>query len=211
MAVMRMRYEPDAIVVDYHWTHSLVRTVDPSNPQESRMLRHSWIVAAFLGLSIGAASAQAPAPPAQAPAAAPAANPAAIAAARSLVNTMKLADQFRGLMPLIMQGLKPAIVQGRPEVERDLDAMMPKLLDAFNPYYTNMVDGIVSVYATNFTPEELAEMEAFYQRPTGQKMLAKTQVVMQQSMQVGQMFGQKAAEDLRNVAIEELRKKGHKI
>jgi hypothetical protein len=42
-------------------------------------------------------------------------------------------------------------------------------------------------------------------------MLAKTQVVMQQSMQVGQMFGQKAAEDLRNVAIEELRKKGHKI
>jgi hypothetical protein len=166
------------------------------------MLRHSWMVAVLLLVSLGAA-------PAQVPPAAP--NAAATAAARSLVTTMKLADQFKAIMPVILQGLKPAIVQGRPEVERDLDAMMPKLLEAFSPYYNQMIDGIVSVYATNFTADELREIEAFYNTSTGQKMLLKTQTVMQQSMQVGQLFGQKAAEDLRNVAVEELRKKGHKI
>ncbi len=162
------------------------------------MPRRSWMIAAVLLVSIGAASAQAP-------------TADATAAARSLVTTMKMADQFKALLPVILQGLKPAIVQDRPEVARDFDAMVPRLLEAFNPYYNDMVDGIVSIYASNFTAEELQYIETFYRHPTGQKMLQKTQTIFQQSMQVGQLFGQKATEDLRKLAIEELRKKGHKI
>ena len=46
------------------------------------------------------------------------------AAAKDLVEAMRAADQLKMLLPLIMQQLKPAVVQGRPEVERDYEAML---------------------------------------------------------------------------------------
>ena len=42
-----------------------------------------------------------------------------MAAAHDLIVTMRAADYFKAIMPAIMHGLKPAIVQNRPEVERD--------------------------------------------------------------------------------------------
>jgi uncharacterized protein len=171
------------------------------------MLRSVWIAFTVALLAVGAARAQQPQPPTPAPQA----NAAALAAARSLLTTINMTDQFKAMLPLIMQGLKPAIVQGRPEVERELDAMMPKLFEAFEPYYNNMIDGMAAIYATNFTADELAEVEAFYRRPAGQKVLTKATVLLQQGMEIGRAIGAKAAEDVRKIAVEELRKKGHKI
>ena len=51
------------------------------------------------------------------PAAAQTPPPDALAAAKELVVTMRAADQLKNLFPIIMQQLKPAIVQGRPQVE----------------------------------------------------------------------------------------------
>ena len=134
-----------------------------------------------------------------------------MAAARSLVTTMKLADQYKALLPAILLGLRPALTQDRPEIERDYDAMMPMIADAFTPYYTSMVDGIAAVYATNFTAAELRDIEAFYRQPVGQKLLEKTPVISQQALAVGQEIGRKATEDLRQRLTEALRQKGHKL
>jgi hypothetical protein len=162
------------------------------------MVRRFLIVACLLLSSPAALWAQTPAPD-------------ALAAARSLVTTMKLADQYKALLPAILLSLKPALVQDRPEIERDYDAMMPAIADAFTPYYTSMVDGIATVYANNFTVAELRDIEAFYQQPTGQKMLEKAPLISQQALAVGQEIGRKAAEDLRQRLTEALRQKGHKL
>ena len=123
------------------------------------MARRLLIVACLLLLSAPAARAETP-------------SSDAMTAARSLVTTMKLADQYKALLPAILLGLKPALTQDRPEIERDYETMMPMVADAFAPYYTSMVDGIAAIYATNFTAAELRDMEAFYRQPTGQKLLA---------------------------------------
>ena len=162
------------------------------------MVRRLLIVACLLLLSVSASRAQTPAPD-------------AMAAARSLVNTMKLADQYKALLPAILLSLKPALTQDRPEIEQDYDAMLPMIADAFTPYYTSMIDGIATVYANNFTAAELRDIEAFYRQPTGQKMLEKMPVVSQQALAVGQEIGRKAAEDLRQRLTEALRQKGHKL
>jgi hypothetical protein len=132
-------------------------------------------------------------------------------AARELATTMKLTDQLRAMLPTIMWDLKPAIVQGRPEVERDFDALLPTMLQAFETQSAPMLDAILAVYAANFTADELREVSAFYQRPTGQKFLQKMPLMMQQSMATGQAYGRKAADEMRARMIDELRKKGHKI
>jgi len=167
------------------------------------MVRRLLIVACLWLLSAQAIWAQAPTSDAMAP--------DAMAAARSLVSTMKLADQYKALLPAILLGLKPALTQDRPEIEQDYDAMMPTIAEAFAPYYTSMVDGVAAVYASNFTVAELRDIEAFYRQPTGQKMLEKMPVVSQQALAVGQEIGRKAAEDLRQRLTEALRQKGHKL
>ncbi len=161
------------------------------------MVRRLLVVACLLLLSVLAVRAE---PPAD-----------AMEAARSLVTTMKLADQYKALLPAILLGIRPAVTQDRPEIERDYDAMMPMAADAFTPYYTSMVDGIAAIYATNFTAAELRDIEAFYRQPTGQKLLEKMPVMNEQALAVGQEIGRKAADDLRQRLTEALRQRGHKL
>ena len=162
------------------------------------MARRLLIIASMFLFSISASTAQTP-------------SPDAVTAARSLVTTMKLSDQYKALLPGVLLGLRPALTQDRPEIERDFDAMMPMMVEAFAPYYTTMVNDIAIVYANNFTVGELREIEAFYRQPVGQKLLAKSQAIAQQSAQVGQDVSRKAAEDLRARLTEALRQKGHKL
>ena len=162
------------------------------------MSRRLLIIAGMLVFSICASPAQTP-------------SPDAMTAARSLVTTMKLTDQYKALLPAILLSLKPALTQDRPEIERDYDAMMPMIVDAFTPYYNAMVDDIATVYANNFTVGEMHELEAFYRQPVGQKLLVKSQAITQQSNQAGQDASRKAAEDLRMRVSEALRQKGHKL
>jgi uncharacterized protein len=162
------------------------------------MSRRLLIIASVLVFSICAAPAQTP-------------SPDAMTAARSLVTTMKLPDQYRALLPGILLGLRPALTQDRPEIERDFDAMIPTIVEAFAPYYSAMVDNIATVYANNFTAGELREIEAFYRQPVGQKLLQKSAALAQQSNQVGQDSSRKAADALRARLTEALRQKGHKL
>jgi hypothetical protein len=67
-----------------------------------------------------------------------------------------------------------------------------------------MESGVASIYASNFTAEELQDIETFYRRPTGQKLLEKMQTITQQSMQIGQAVGQRAAEDIRKLATDNI-------
>jgi hypothetical protein len=162
------------------------------------MPRRLLIIASMMLFSVGDCPAQTP-------------SPDAMMAARSLVTTMKVADQYKALLPNILMTLRPALVQDRPEIERDYDAMMPMIEEAFKPYYTSMIDAIATVYASNFTVGEMRAIEAFYRQPVGQKLLEISPAITQQTAQVGQDASRKAAEDLRVRLTEALRQKGHKL
>jgi hypothetical protein len=137
--------------------------------------------------------------------------PDAIAAARELVTAARAADNLKTLLPMIMQQLKPTIVQGRPEVERDFDVILPQVVEAMRARSDAFVDAIAVIYAHNFTADELRQLTAFYRGPVGQKFLEKMPLIAQESVTMGQKFGQELAGDLRNRIIEELRKRGHNI
>lgn len=162
------------------------------------MSKRLMIIGVMFLFSISTAPAQTP-------------SPEALAVARSLISTMKLTDQYKALLPVILMSIKPAVVQGRPEIERDYDAMAAQIGDAYAPYYSSMVDRAASLYASNFTVDELREIDAFYRLPVGQKLLQKSLAITQQSMQIGQDASRKAAEDLRIRLTDLLRQKGHKM
>ena len=142
------------------------------------------------------------------PAGAQSPSPDTLAAARELIVTMRAADYFKTIMPAIVQQLKPAIVQNRPQVERDYDAIMPLMLDSMNARVSEIIDQVAALYARNFTAAELNEVVAFYRGPTGQKFIQKLPLITQESMVIGQRFGQSIAAELRSRIVDELRKRG---
>jgi hypothetical protein len=138
-------------------------------------------------------------------------SPEAMAAARELVATIKVTDYLKSMLPSIIQTLKPAVVQGRPAVEKDYDAITPLMLEVFSKRLDELTDLVAQVYARNFTVDEMHDIQAFYQTPTGQKAREKMPLVSQQSMIVGQQWGKALSGDLRDRITEELRKRGHDI
>src|SRR5436190_13586493 len=106
------------------------------------MFRRLLIGASIFLVSIGAARAQGP-------------SAETMTAARTLVTTMQLAEPYKGLLPGIVLGLRPSLVQDRPEIERDFDAIMPEIRDSFAQYHGAIVDAVAFVYASNFTVREL--------------------------------------------------------
>jgi hypothetical protein len=138
-------------------------------------------------------------------------SPDALAAARELVAAMRTVDQLKTLLPIIMRQLKPAIVQGRPDIERDYDAIMPHLLEQMAARSGELVEPTAAIYARHFTADEIRQVTAFYRTPVGQKFLDKLPAVTQESMAMGQKWGESIAVEMRDKIIEELRKRGHKL
>lgn len=164
-------------------------------------IERSWmrsVCVAICLLAAGPAGAQSP-------------SPDTLAAARELIVTMRAADYFKTIMPAIVQQLKPAIVQNRPQVERDYDAIMPLMLDSMNARVSEIIEQVAALYARNFTAAELNEVVAFYRGPTGQKFIQKLPLITQESMVIGQRFGQSIGAEIRGRIVEELRKRGHDI
>ena len=165
------------------------------------------IFAVFVAAAVLASGALASNPLyAQSPSAAPA-PPENLAAARELVQTMKATDQFKALLPTIFEGLKPAFVQGRPEMAKDYDAIMPIIIDGASQRLSAFADVLAGIYAQNFSVDELHDLTAFYRSPTGQKLIARQPIIARASMVAGQQFGQMLVADLKEKIAEELKKR----
>src|SRR5689334_16014237 len=84
------------------------------------------------------------------------------AAARELISVMKLDEQFKAMLPAIMKTMKPAIVQNRPDVDREFDAFAPKLIAGLASRISELSEGLVAIYSSNFSADELRAVTAFY-------------------------------------------------
>ena len=122
---------------------------------ERSWIQHSWMRAVCVTICLMAAG----------PAGAQSPSPDTLAAARELIVTRRAADYFKTIMPAIVQQLKPAIVQNRPQVERDYDAIMPLMLESMNARVNEIVDQVAALYARNFTAAELNEVVGLLPRP----------------------------------------------
>jgi hypothetical protein len=139
------------------------------------------------------------------------ASPETMDAARKLVVTLGLNDQYRALLPGILLGLKRPLTQDRPEIERDFDSLVPTVIDTYATYYNAMVDNAAALYAKTFSADELHAIEAFYRSPAGQKYMQNSRALTEQVRLIGDESSRKAADDLKARMTQALREKGHKF
>jgi hypothetical protein len=138
-------------------------------------------------------------------------DPEAVAAAKELITALRVTDQFMQALPAILQSLRPVVSQGRPETERNFDAVSSIVLDGMNPRMTELLGQVAAVYARNFTVSEMRELMAFYRTPAGQKFLDRGPYVTQETATISQNIGRTISGEMHNRIIEEMRRRAQKL
>ncbi|HLI16864.1 MAG TPA: DUF2059 domain-containing protein [Rhodanobacteraceae bacterium] len=135
-------------------------------------------VAAAMVVTFGTAQAQAAAP-------APGGGGATAQQVRELMETMGT----KRLMVQMMDQMTSIIARGFPCVPQD------KLEATFggSQGIDELMNQVIPVYQQHFTTADVQGLEKFYRSPLGQKVLQQMPLIMRQSMQIGQKWGQEHA------------------
>ncbi|MBP7062935.1 DUF2059 domain-containing protein [Ferrovibrio sp.] len=173
---------------------------------------HALILAATLTLP-AAVQAQ-PQPQAQAqaqaqPGVAPAINPEALAAARRLMEVSKIQatmDQMAGQM---LGMLGQALGQANPGKQAEINQAMTELfLPELRASLPGLLDEMAKLYTLHLSAEELRQIVGFYETPAGRKVIEIMPAIMQQSMLMGQSWGQQVAQRALQKHADTLRQRG---
>ena len=76
---------------------------------------------------------------------------------------------------------------------------------------SELVDESARIYASHFTEAELKQILAFYQTPTGRKMITEEPRALDQSMANAGEFGDKLSDEIIAKMRDEMKKRGHDI
>ena len=119
-----------------------------------------------------------------------------LAAARELIQVTNATEQFKAVLPTLFQNLKAVVVQNRPDVEKQYDAMVPIFNQKAAQRLDELSNAMATIYARTFTIDELHDITAFYRSATGQKFIQRQPSIVQQSLAIGQQFGREVASDV---------------
>jgi hypothetical protein len=78
--------------------------------------------------------------------------------------------------------------KAHPEQSPLVDNLLNKMFDLMKEElsWENMKEDFIQLYLSVYTEEELQQLISFYESPVGQKMIAKTPLLMQQTMAISQ-------------------------
>jgi len=120
-------------------------------------------------------------------AASPAVDPAKAAEIRKLLETM-------GTVKMTHQIMEQMIANFRSRNSTVSSEFWDRFEKEMN--VQDLINKIIPIYAKYYTLDDLKAVNEFYQTPVGQRMLAATPQIMQESMQIGQTWGRQVAERL---------------
>jgi uncharacterized protein len=159
------------------------------------------LAAVVLAVLIPAAHAQQPQQP-------PAAS---IAVAKQLITATGATAIFSPLIAGVVEQAKLLFLQQDPSLAKDLNEVATKLRNDLQPRISEVHDEVARLYAANFSEQELKDILAFYQTPTGKKLLATQPKVIDTSMSFAGIWANKLSDEVVGKMRDEMKKKGHAL
>lgn len=122
-------------------------------------------------------------------------------AARAAVTAIRASDQFDIVLPAAADALKRELIQRDPNLVDLITKVVDEQTLAMVSRRADIEKETALAYARAFTEPELNEIAAFYQTPTGQKLIAQGSQVMQEVVKSGTIWQRGVARDL-SAAVE---------
>jgi hypothetical protein len=174
------------------------------------MKRLSRILSAAC-LALGLALAGVPAGAQQQPPPLKPASPAAIAAAKEILTMKNASAMYANAVPNIVHQTKEALLQANLNYQKDLNEVAVIVAQKLAGREKEIGDGMATVYANEFTEQELKDLLTFYKSPLGQKLLSSEPKAIQSSMSYMNQWAQRFAETVNGEFRAEMRKRGKEI
>lgn len=114
---------------------------------------------------------------------------------------------------LRLTGMEKLVGQMQTQMIASLKAQMPQASQLFWTKFQQKIDTrdliekLIPIYDKYYTTEDIRAVNAFYETPTGQKLISTLPQVMQEAMKVGQEYGEKMAKQAAEEAEQELKSK----
>jgi hypothetical protein len=184
---------------------------DAAIKEKSLMKSLSRILSAAglaLGLALAAVPAGAQQPAAQPPAPLKPASPAAIAAAKDLLNMKGVSGIYAAAVPNIVQRAKDQLLANNLNYQKDLNEVAAIIAQSLAGREKEIGEQMAKIYASDFTEQELKDLNAFYKTPVGQKLLVQEPKSVQASMAYMQQWAQNFNETVLAEFRSEMKKRG---
>lgn len=102
-----------------------------------------------------------------------------------------------------------SIRAARPDVPPELfQALQSEINVVIDEKIVQLLDQIIPVYHKHFSHEEIAKLIAFYETPIGGKIITVMPALVQESMLVGQRWGQSLAPQIQRRVLERFKAEG---
>ena len=163
-----------------------------------------------LGLALGLALAGVPAAAQQPPPLKPA-SPAAAAAAKEILAMKNASAMYASAVPNIVQQTKDQLMQSNINYQKDLNEVAVVVAQKLAGREKEIGEGMATVYANEFTEQELKDIVSFYKSPLGKKLLASEPRAIQFSMSYMKQWAQVFSETVNGEFRAEMRKRGKEI
>ena len=114
---------------------------------------------------------------------------------------------------LRLTGMEKLMGQMETQLIASLKAQMPQASQLFWTKFEQrintreLIEKLIPLYDKYYTTEDIRAVNAFYETPTGQKLISTLPQVMQEAMKVGQEYGEKMAKQAAEEAEQELKSK----
>jgi len=123
-----------------------------------------------------------------------------------LINIMdvdSIIDNMYAQMDMVMQNTSTEL-EVKPSEKALFDKYYSKMISVMRQEvsWEKMQPQVIEIYKTNFNDKEIEDMIKFYRTDTGQAVLSKMPMLMQQSMQISQQMLQTSLPKIQEVMVE---------
>lgn len=126
---------------------------------------------------------------AETPPAAAAAQAADLAERQAMVRRFFVAMQFEKMMNGMMESMWEPMISENEEIPAEKrELVRSAAMAAFAVVLPQMIEANVELYAEAFTLQELTELVAFYESPTGRSLMAKSVMLTRQAGDMVERF-----------------------
>ena len=132
-------------------------------------------------------------------------------AALVAVQSAGAARGFDSVLPALAERIKSRLIRIRPDLHQEISATVEAVALELVSRRADLDNAVATVWARNFTEDELVTIAEFYKSPTGQKFAEIGPRVIQDSLKSVESWSTRVGEELYEMSREELTKEGYEF
>jgi hypothetical protein len=126
-------------------------------------------------------------------------------AARGAVDAINATDMFDGILPAAAAALKSTLIEKNPDLQKLITETVDREAIEMAGRRTDLEKEAGLAYARVFSAEDLNAIAAFYNSPTGKKLLADGPIVTREVTKAADIWQRGIVRDLAEVVGKELK------